>query len=47
MRVPAERAGRRVGGLRDGQHLHELACLLFVHLTKSYTVFGAKFHSCP
>jgi hypothetical protein len=41
MPVPAERARRWVGGVRNGQHLDELACLLFVHLTKSYTVFRA------
>jgi hypothetical protein len=44
MDVPAKRTGRRIGGLRYGQHLHELACLLFVHLAKSYTLGRGWFH---
>jgi hypothetical protein len=47
MPVAAERARRWVGGFRNSQHLHELACLLFVHLTRSYTLFRARFHSHP
>jgi DnaK suppressor protein len=36
MRLSAEGAGRRVGVLRDGQGLHELACLQIGHLTENY-----------
>ena len=42
--MSAQGTGRRVGNLRNGQHLHELACLLFVHLTNSYTPAEFAFH---